>query len=167
MSKARRLRSILVDPRRSSSILALVLSGGLAVPAVAQCPPDPDLPKWFCELPLWLREQPSLPGAGTSTNLDHLGASCAGWGDFNGDGYYDIVVGGQQKPFDDFQGGACAFPASDQRKDKTWIVLGTGGVPCTPPCNFLEASPIVHLGDTSAVGRGERLGWRVSFLGDY
>jgi hypothetical protein len=163
MSKARRLRSILVD---SSSILALVLSSGLAVPAGAQCTPDPDLPKWFCELPLWLREQPSLPGAAISTNLDHLGASCAGWGDFNGDGHYDIVVGGQQKPFDDFQGGPCNFPANDQRRDKSWIVLGTGGVPCTPPCNFLEASPIVHLGDTSAAGRGERLGWRVAFLGD-
>jgi FG-GAP repeat len=80
-----------------SSVLAIVVANGLAFSAGAQCPSDPDLPKWFCELPLWLREQPSAPGALPSTNLDHLGASCAGWGDFNGDGYYDIVVGGQQK----------------------------------------------------------------------
>ena len=107
----------------------------------------------------WLQETPaSTPGTGTE--LDHLGISAAGWGDFNGDGFYDILLGGSQFPFDDFQGGACPFPAEQPvRQDKAWIVLGTVSAPCSPqPCNQFLSSVVIELRDYSTSGRNDRLG---------
>jgi FG-GAP repeat len=111
-------------------------------------------------------------GESCPDHYGHLGMSIAGWGDWDGDGKLEILIGGSSTPIESACG-TNAEPVPDtQQVTKTWIVLGSE-MECTLPCQQ-QLPPAAHcrestsnalqLGDSNA--SDARLGWDVCFVGD-
>jgi FG-GAP repeat len=98
--------------------------------------------------------------------------SIAGWGDWDGDGKLEILIGGSSTPIESACGTNTDPVPDTQQVTKTWIVLGSE-MECTLPCQQ-QLPPTAHcrestsnalqLGDSNA--SDARLGWDVCFVGD-
>jgi hypothetical protein len=97
-------------------------------------------------------------------DLDHMGASIAGFGDWDANGHSDVVMGGLRAGLDEH----CPVPEPYLTgSTKVWISFGPQSCLCpTPPCSPCEESGanLVVLQETQ--GSQSRFGHDVCFVGD-
>lgn len=94
---------------------------------------------------------------------EHMGQSIAVGGDFNGDGYKDIVIGG----YDRLADGSSSTQGYGNPVTRVFVFLGTGGSTSSPPL-FRHTATITGLGDVwipSQQGHTDLFGYSVAFIG--
>ena len=159
------------ESREQAYLVAVLALGVLLVRGTASaqtaCQPDTETYRIVCEAPAYLQGQ---------TNGAHLGISVAGWGDFDGDGLSDILVGGMNGPWEDSLEAKCPVPAEGFEQERAWIRLAGPPGSCTPypccsslPCNLFGPRTIELANLTGPIAgqrRGDRLGWSWTYLGN-